>query len=53
MSKLAYLNNTGLDLGEFHAVIMAAIANEGVFTDDFADLFKLSKPAEVWVLEMV
>lgn len=53
MHKVAYLNNTGLDLTDFHAVILAAIANEGTFTEDFADLFKLSKPAGVWVLEMV
>lgn len=52
-TTLLYINNTGLNIVDFHSVIMEAIGNDGVFGEDFADLFKLSKPAGVWVLEMV
>ncbi len=34
------------DVREFHEVIMAAIANGGVFGEDFADVFKLTKTPE-------
>ena len=41
--KYAYLDNTGSGTHDFHPVIMRAIANGGVFDDDFADIFKLTK----------
>lgn len=49
---IAYVDRTGVDIGPFHAAVMAAIANGGAFTEDFADLLKLSRPAGVWILEM-
>ena len=34
------------DVSDFHPVIMAAIANGGVFDEDVADVFKLTKTPE-------
>lgn len=48
---IAYIDSTGVDLGDIgHAAVMKAIANGGVFDEDFADLFTLSKPAGVWIV---
>jgi len=44
--KYAYINNTGSDLRDYHSVILAAINNGGVFDEDFADLFTLTKTPE-------
>lgn len=35
-----------VDVSPYHAVIMAAIKNGGVFDEDFADIFKLTKTPE-------
>lgn len=40
---MPYANNTNEDISGYHSVIMAAIANGGVFGDDFADIFTLTK----------
>lgn len=43
MAKFAYANNTNEDVSGFHSAIMDAIANGGVFGEDFADIFVLTK----------
>ncbi len=54
-TKYAYaVNVTGaIDVSEFHAVIMEAIANGGQFNEDFADVFKLTKTPEGSAAEYV
>jgi hypothetical protein len=56
MSKYLYVNNTNQDVRAFHSVIVEAIENDGVFGEDYVDIFKLRKtPAGSrfeWVLEM-
>jgi hypothetical protein len=44
--KYVYMNNTNADTTVAHAAIMAAIANGGVFNEDFADIFVLTKTPE-------
>ena len=44
--KYVYMNNTNADTTAAHAAIMAAIANGGVFDEDFADIFVLTKTPE-------
>ena len=44
--QFSYVDNTGKDLRDFHAVIMEAIANGGQFDEDFADIFVLTKTPE-------
>lgn len=46
MANCVYGNNTNADTRIFHAAIMAAIANGGVFDEDFADTFVLAKTPE-------
>lgn len=41
-----YINNTNEDVSAFHKKIMEAIENNGVFDDDFSDVFKLTKTPE-------
>ena len=41
-----YANITNKDISGFHSVIVAAIQNGGVFDEDFADIFKLTKTPE-------
>lgn len=48
--NIAYVNNTGTDVRPFEAAILTAIENGGVFGEDFADIFALSRPAGVWIL---
>ena len=52
-----YLNNTNADLRQLHAVIVEAIKNNGIFTEDFADIFVLTKTPEnsacEWVLNFL
>ena len=43
MAKFSYVNNTGADVTVAHPAIMLAIANGGVFGEDFADVFTLTK----------
>lgn len=47
----------GIDVRELHPVIMGAIAADGVFPEDYADVFRLTKcpegSAAGWSLEMV
>ena len=49
---VAYCDNTGYAASrDFHKVIMEAIANGGVFGEDFADIFVLSRvEGGNWVL---
>jgi len=42
-ARYAYIDNTGADIRSFHSVIMTAIANGGVFEEDFSDIFVLVK----------
>jgi len=51
MNKIAYINNTSKNLDMFHDQIMAAIANGGAFGDDLSDLFALSCPKGVWIVD--
>lgn len=46
MTKCVYGNNTNADTSLCHSAIMAAIANGGVFDEDFADTFTLTKTPE-------
>lgn len=46
MKQFLYINNTGADITEIHAAIVAAIADGGSFTADYADIFKLRKTPE-------
>ncbi len=50
-NPITYIDRTGQDIGDYHAVVMAAIKADGVFTEDFADIFKLTRPAGVWILD--
>ena len=43
MAKFSYVNNTGSDVTVAHQAIMLAIKNNGVFDEDFADVFTLTK----------
>ena len=45
-TKYAYAVLCNADTGAYHAVILEAIANGGVFGEDFADIFKLTKTPE-------
>lgn len=51
--KYTYVDNTGKDTREFHAVIMKAIANGGTFDEDFSDIFVLTKTPEGSAAEYV
>lgn len=52
---ICYANLTGQDIRPIHSVIMEAIRNNGVFDEDYADIFKLTKTpkgsAVDWVLD--
>lgn len=41
--KFAYVNNTNVNVAPLHMVIMEAIANGGIFSEDFSDIFTLTK----------
>lgn len=41
-----YSNNTGTDVSAYHAKIVAAVKNGGVFDSDLADVFSLEKTPE-------
>ncbi len=43
MAKFVYANNTGADVTLAHHEIMQAIKNNGVFSEDYADIFVLTK----------
>ena len=43
MATYIYCNNTGADVSAFHAAIIKAAKNGGVFGDDLADVFVLTK----------
>lgn len=49
----AYMNNANADVSKFHSVIMDAIKNGGVFDEDFADIFTLTKTPEGSAVEYV
>jgi hypothetical protein len=40
---IAYIDRTGADTRQYHAAIMAAIANDGKFPEEFADIFALTR----------
>lgn len=44
--KVSYMNNTGSDVRLVHSKIIEAIANGGVFGEDLADIFTLTKTPE-------
>jgi hypothetical protein len=50
-TPLAYINRTGQDVKPFEPVVMAAIAKGGVFGEDLADIFTLTCPMGVWILD--
>ena len=41
-----YMINANADIAAYHQVIIAAIKNDGVFSEDFADIFTLTKTPE-------
>jgi hypothetical protein len=41
-----YIVNANADVRQYHEVILKAIENNGVFDDDYADIFKLTKCPE-------
>lgn len=41
-----YIDNTGADTREFHAVIAEACRNGGEFGEDYADIFTLTRCPE-------
>ena len=41
-----YMDNTGADTRDFHAVIAEACANDGEFGEDFSDIFTLTRCPE-------
>lgn len=58
--KYVYMVNVegaNTDVSAYHSVIMGAIANNGKFDEEFADIFKLTKTPEGsdagYVLEFV
>jgi hypothetical protein len=48
---IAYINRTGQNVDAFDRAILDAIANGGTFGEDFADVFVLTRPAGVWILD--
>lgn len=54
-ANVLYAINAKADLRDYHKVIVAAIANNGEFGEDFADIFKLTKTPEgsfaEWILD--
>lgn len=50
---MAYCNNTNMDVSGFHSVIMEAIANGGEFSEDYADIFTLTKTPDGSAVEYV
>ena len=46
MAKHQYMNNTNADVTMAHQAIMGAIANGGVFGEDYSDIFTLKKTPE-------
>ena len=50
---IAYANNTNVDVTTFHAIIIEAVANGGTFTEDFADIFTLTKTHEGSAVEYI
>jgi hypothetical protein len=45
-AKYLYIDNTGSDTRAFHDAIVAATKNGGVFDEDLADIFVLTKCPE-------
>lgn len=45
-SKYLYVNNTNLNVAEFHKHIAEACNNDGKLPDEIADIFKLTKCPE-------
>ena len=43
---MTYANNTNQDVSDFHAAIVAAMNNGGMFDDDLSDIFELTKTQE-------
>ena len=43
---MTYANNTNQDVSDFHAAIVAAMNNGGMFDDDLSDIFELTKTPE-------
>lgn len=39
----SYINNTNQNVSKFDAIILKAMDNSGIFDDDFADIFTLTK----------
>jgi len=50
---IAYGNNTNKDVRAFHSVILEAIANGGVFGEDYSDIFVLTKTPDGSAVEYV
>ena len=45
-AKYLYIVNASADVSAYHSVIVEAAKNGGVFSEDFADIFKLTKTPE-------
>lgn len=52
-TPIAYINRTGADVSIVDKAIMTAIANGGVLPEELADMFTLTRPAGVWILDFV
>lgn len=50
-AKIAYINNTSADVRAFEASILGAIGNGGELPEELSDVFTLSRPSGVWVLD--
>jgi hypothetical protein len=55
MNKVLYVNNSDQDIRDFHGVILEAIKNDGVFSEDYVDIFQLARTPEgsyaEWILD--
>ncbi len=49
-APIAYVNNTGANLNDYHAAIMAGIAAGGQLCEELADILTLTKPAGAWLV---
>lgn len=50
-TPIAYVNNTAADVRIFHKAVMEAIANGGTLPEEIADIFTLTRPKGVWILD--
>lgn len=53
--NISYVNRTRTDTDAFHGVIVEAMRNDGVFPEEYADIFTLTPNPEgircAWILD--